>query len=107
MLHSWEYPGKQAIGCNIVSASDSANFLLFLQALRKKAPKLILSAAVSLKPFIGPDGNPVSSVSEFAKVLDYIGSLFFAFCYSHLFLTVSLRDHELRCLGKFFCDRWT
>jgi chitinase len=85
LLHSWEYPAKQGIGCNVISASDSANFLSFLQALRKKAPKLILSAAVSLKPFIGSDGNPMSSVSEFAKVLDSIGSLFLAFSFSHLF----------------------
>jgi hypothetical protein len=42
------------------------------------APNLILSAAVSLNPFVGSDGNPMSDVSEFAKVLDYIGSLFLA-----------------------------
>jgi hypothetical protein len=73
---SWESPAKQGIGCNIVSSNDSANFLAFLQTLRamKGADNLLLSAAVGVKPFIGPDGNPLSDVTTFAKVLDYIGS---------------------------------
>ena len=76
--HSWEYPGKQGIGCNIVSKDDSANFLSFLQTLRsQKGTEIILSAAVTVKPFIGPDGNSMSNVSAFADVLDYIGSPFF------------------------------
>lgn len=33
---------------------------------------MILSAATSVLPFTGPDGNPLDDVSEFAKVLDYI-----------------------------------
>jgi chitinase len=58
--------------------NDSANFLAFLQTLRNQdgAEDLIITAAVSIKPFIGSDGNPMTDVSEFAKVLDYIGSLF-------------------------------
>ncbi|KZP14641.1 glycoside hydrolase family 18 protein [Athelia psychrophila] len=70
----WEYPNKQGVGCNTISADDSANFLSFLQALRQ-APggaNLTLSAAVSITPFVGPDGTPMSDVSEFAKVLNYI-----------------------------------
>ncbi len=46
--------------------------------LRSKAPNLILSAAVMLKPFLDSNGNAMSDVSGFAKVLDYIGSLFLA-----------------------------
>ena len=91
MVRSWEYPAKQGIGCNVISTNDSANFLLFLQMLRGKAPELILSAAVALDTFVGSDGNPMSSVAEFASILDYIGSLFLDFCFSHLFLTVSLQ----------------
>lgn len=101
MARSWEYPNKQGIGCNVISPNDSANFLLFLQKLRSMGQSLVLSAAVSLKPFIDTNGSPMSDVSEFAKVLDYIGSLFLP-SLSHLFLTVSLRDYELRCLGKLF-----
>jgi chitinase len=76
-IHSWEYPGTQGIGCNVVSANDSANFLSFLQTLREQdgAHNLILSAAVTITPFIGSDGKPLSDVSGFADVLDYIGSL--------------------------------
>jgi chitinase len=33
VLCSWEYPGKQGIGCNTISLHDSANFLSFLQEL--------------------------------------------------------------------------
>ena len=75
--HSWEYPGKQGIGCNVVSPNDTANFLLFLQTLRSQegAQNLIVSAAVADAPFVGPDGTPLSDVSEFTKVLDYIGTL--------------------------------
>ncbi|KAI0263099.1 glycoside hydrolase [Gloeopeniophorella convolvens] len=70
----WEYPNKQGIGCNAISANDSANFLSFLQTLRSQdgAQDLILSAAVSITPFVGTDGTPMSDVSGFAKVLDYI-----------------------------------
>jgi len=70
----WEYPGKQGIGCNVVSPDDTANFLLFLQTLRCQdgADNLIFSAAVSILPFVGADGKPLSDVSGFAKVLNYI-----------------------------------
>ena len=45
-----------------------------MQELRKTplGHKLILSASTSVLPFLGPDGNPLSDVSGFAKVLDYI-----------------------------------
>jgi chitinase len=77
LSHSWEFPGKQGIGCNIVSANDSANYLSFLQTLRSMSgPNLIISAAVLVSPFVGPDGKPLTSVSGFAQVLDYIGSCF-------------------------------
>jgi len=70
----WEYPNKQGIGCNIISTNDSANFLSFLQTLRNQtgAQDLIISAAVSITPFVGSTGTPMTDVSAFAKVLDYI-----------------------------------
>jgi chitinase len=79
---SWEFPAEQEIleevGCNVVSVNDSVNLLAFLQTLRSQdgAEDLIITAAVTVTPFIGSDGNPMTDVSEFAKVLDYIGSLF-------------------------------
>jgi chitinase len=74
---SWEYPNKQGIGCNTISTDDSANFLSFLQTLRNQAgaQDLIISAAVSITPFLGSNGSPMTDVSAFAKVLDSIGSL--------------------------------
>jgi len=71
----WEYPNKAGIGCNAISANDSANFLSFLQELRSQpaGKNLILSAATSITPFAGPDGTPMTDVSEFAKVLSHIG----------------------------------
>ncbi|KLO18737.1 glycoside hydrolase [Schizopora paradoxa] len=70
----WEYPGRQGIGCNAISPNDTANFLTFLQELRKTevGKKLTLTAAVSLNPFAGPDGTPVTDVTAFAKELDFI-----------------------------------
>ncbi|KAJ6467525.1 glycoside hydrolase family 18 protein [Mycena vitilis] len=67
----WEYPGHQGLSSNVVSPHDSANFLLFLQQLRKKKPTLELTAAV-YTPFTGSDGNPMPDVSGFAKVLDRV-----------------------------------
>ncbi|KAK7036169.1 glycoside hydrolase family 18 protein [Favolaschia claudopus] len=67
----WEYPGHQGLGCNAVDPDDSANFLSLLQELRKNRSNLELSAAVAT-PFTGPDGNPMTDVSEFANVLDRV-----------------------------------
>ncbi|KAG2074128.1 chitinase [Suillus decipiens] len=70
----WEYPNHQGLGCNTINANDTANFLAFLQELRKNpvAAKLVLSAAVSVLPFYDATGDHSTDVSGFAKVLDYI-----------------------------------
>ncbi|KAF8508013.1 chitinase [Hysterangium stoloniferum] len=70
----WEQPGKQAIGCNIVSPEDTANYLRLLQELRrfKATSGLILTVAAPAAPFVDSTGVPSTSVSGFAKVLDYI-----------------------------------
>ena len=99
LLHSWEFPAAaaQGIGCNVVSANDSTNFLAFLQTLRNQngAEDLIITAAVWVLPFIGSDGNPITDVSEFAKVLDYIGPLFATFSFVFFWLELIRRDHGL------------
>ncbi|THG95976.1 hypothetical protein EW026_g5768 [Hermanssonia centrifuga] len=70
----WEYPGNQGIGCNVVSPNDTSNFLSFLQELRQDpvGQKLFLTAATSIFPWKGPDGTPLTNVSGFAEVLDYV-----------------------------------
>ncbi|KAJ3841144.1 glycoside hydrolase family 18 protein [Lentinula raphanica] len=70
----WEYPGKQGIGCNTVSSSDAENFLSFLEELRQDptGANLVLAAAVSITPWVGSGGEPMTDVSAFAKVLDHI-----------------------------------
>ncbi|KAF8134415.1 chitinase [Boletus edulis] len=70
----WEYPNKQGIGCNIINANDTQNFLYFLQELRKDpvGARITLSAAVSITPFTNASGQPSTDVSGFAEVLDYI-----------------------------------
>ncbi|KAI0644731.1 chitinase [Trametes meyenii] len=72
----WEYPSnKNGLECNVNSASDTANFLSFLQELRSHpvGKNLTLTAATSVKPWNGPDeSTPLSDVSGFAKVLDWI-----------------------------------
>jgi chitinase len=69
----WEYPDKEGM-CNQFSPQDSANLLSFLAQLRKDpvGSRLTITAAVSITPFTGPSGDPMSDVSQFAKVLDYI-----------------------------------
>ncbi|KAG1848151.1 glycoside hydrolase family 18 protein [Suillus tomentosus] len=70
----WESPNNQGIGCNTISVNDTANFLAFLQELRQnpKAKKLTLSSAVGLGPFFDAAGHPLTDVTGFAKVLDYV-----------------------------------
>ncbi|KAG1737910.1 glycoside hydrolase family 18 protein [Suillus paluster] len=70
----WEYPNRQGVGCNTISADDTANLLEFLQELRQNSvgKSLTLSAAVSVTPFRDASGKPSTDVSGFAKVFDYI-----------------------------------
>ncbi|KAF9041411.1 glycoside hydrolase family 18 protein [Panaeolus papilionaceus] len=70
----WEYPNKQGIGCNVISADDSSNFLLLLQEMNTNNAfnNIKITAAVGMAPFAGPDGTPMSDVSAFAKVIDHI-----------------------------------
>ena len=74
LLFSWEYPTKTGVGCNTMNKDDTANFLSFLQELRldPTGHKLILTASTPILPFSGPDGNPLTDVSGFAKVLNHI-----------------------------------
>lgn len=73
-FRSWEYPANQGIGCNAINPNDVAHFLSFLQELRKDpvGSQLILTAAVATAPFIGPNGDPLTDVSGFSEVLDWI-----------------------------------
>ncbi|KAI5475913.1 glycoside hydrolase family 18 protein, partial [Pseudohyphozyma bogoriensis] len=69
----WEYPASTGIGCNGNSPSDAANFLAFLQTVRDKlGKKALITAAVASGGIIGSDGQPLSDVSGFADVLDFI-----------------------------------
>ncbi|KAJ7482387.1 endochitinase [Mycena galericulata] len=70
----WEYPASPGIGCNTNNVNDTANFLAFLQELRKDplGSKLILSAATGITLFVDSAGNPSANVSAFSKVLNYI-----------------------------------
>lgn len=72
--HSWEYPGLQGIGCNIVNPDDTPNFLAFLKEFRSTptGQGLVLSAAVYTKPFADATGQPSNNLSEFSQVLDHI-----------------------------------
>ncbi|KAJ7502374.1 glycoside hydrolase family 18 protein [Mycena galericulata] len=67
----WEYPGVQGIGCNIVSSSDTENFLLMLQELRASpiGANVTLTAATAVEPF--PTTN-TSIIPQIATALDWI-----------------------------------
>ncbi|KAG5645440.1 hypothetical protein DXG03_006264 [Asterophora parasitica] len=69
----WEYPGKQGIGCNVVSPNDTANFLSFLQELRQGlGTGVILTAATDTKPFPDASDAPSADIHALGEVLDYI-----------------------------------
>lgn len=74
----WEYPGRLGNTCNVFDAQkDSPNFLALLQKLRQQldatfgARKKLITLAVRVEPFDGPSG-PMTDVSAFAKVVDWI-----------------------------------
>ncbi|KAF9976510.1 hypothetical protein BGZ73_008450 [Actinomortierella ambigua] len=74
----WEYPGRQGAICNVVSPNDSANYLVLLKELRAaldaEFPNThkLLTAAVRVQPFDGPNGTPMSSVAAYVPYFDYI-----------------------------------
>ncbi|KAH8547829.1 glycoside hydrolase superfamily [Umbelopsis sp. PMI_123] len=73
----WEYPNDpNGVACNAKNAHDTANFLSFVQILRKKlqsnfkSAKLI-TAAVATSPFNDASGNPSTRLPGWADALDY------------------------------------
>ncbi|KAJ4005551.1 hypothetical protein NW752_002384 [Fusarium irregulare] len=70
----WEYPNKQGLGCNVINKDDTANFLEFLQELRKDpvGKEMFLTAAGSLFPWNDKNGTASKDLGGFADVLDYI-----------------------------------
>ena len=69
----WEFPGQDGNAGNGESPGDAANFLSFLQLLRKTLPpQAKITAATMTVPWADAQGNPLKDVSAFAKVLDWI-----------------------------------
>lgn len=69
----WEYPGAPGASGNSVSASDSANYLIFLKELRQAMPSpALITAATQVWPFYGSNGQPMTDVSEYADIFDWI-----------------------------------
>jgi chitinase len=70
ILSRWDSPGKQSIGCNMVSPDDSANFLVFLQDLRAAIGlNKTISVGVPDFPWVDSDGTSLKNVSANAKVI--------------------------------------
>ncbi|KAG9048594.1 hypothetical protein FS837_012449 [Tulasnella sp. UAMH 9824] len=69
----WEYPGTSGNDGNIISSSDSANYLSFLKVLRATLPDgAVITAATQVWPFAGSNGSPLKDVSAFAQYFDWI-----------------------------------
>ncbi|GAA6015016.1 hypothetical protein JCM8202_004852 [Rhodotorula sphaerocarpa] len=69
----WEYPGRAGDTQNFDVKNDLSNWLSFIKALREKlGPDKLISADTSSTPWVGPDGNPSSDMSQSAAVLDFI-----------------------------------
>ena len=69
----WEYPGTSGASGNAVSSDDSANLLTFLTELRSVLPDgALITTAAQVWPFADDSGNPLSDVSDFAAVLDWV-----------------------------------
>jgi chitinase len=60
----------------VVSSNDSTNYLRYLQLLRQAVGnETIITAAVGLAPWLGPNSTPLTDVSAFALVLNEISTL--------------------------------
>ncbi|KAG0172613.1 hypothetical protein DFQ28_010185 [Apophysomyces sp. BC1034] len=73
----WEYPGRQAAGCNEFQETDAENLLLLLQELRyaldlKFTEHKEISMAVHVQPFVRKEGEPMSNMSAYVPYFDYI-----------------------------------
>lgn len=69
----WEYPGRKGASKNRFDPSDLSNFLAFLRLLRATLPpEARISAAAETTPFAGTDGKPMTDLSDFAGVLDWV-----------------------------------
>lgn len=69
----WEYPGTNGASGNIVSSSDTANFLAWLKVLRSVlGDDAHISSCATHHAFIGADGSPLADVSAFAELLDNV-----------------------------------
>jgi chitinase len=79
----WEYPAREAAKCNVVDPNDTANYLVLLKELREAMDKefpnerKLLTAAVRVQPFDGPNKKPLANVSEFAKYFDFINIMIY------------------------------
>lgn len=86
----------------MVSPNDTANFLAFLQQLRQDpvGGNITVTAAVGLKPWVDATGSPMTDVSAFVPLLDYI-STFLPFLQNHWTNSrLPSSRHELR---SFWC----
>ncbi|KAI7901756.1 glycoside hydrolase [Cokeromyces recurvatus] len=73
----WEYPGKQAAGCNEFADNDSDNFLLLLKEMREALDKRFpmehkeISLAVHVQPFV-KSGVPMTNLETFVPYFDRV-----------------------------------
>lgn len=73
----WEYPGKQAAGCNEFADNDADNFLLLLKELREALDAKYpddhkeISMAVHVQPFV-KSGVPMSDLKAFVPYFDHV-----------------------------------
>jgi chitinase len=68
----WEYPNQAGAG-NEHSPDDTANFYKFLSQLRKKLPSNArITTATQVWPWADKNGAPLTNVSNFAQVLDWV-----------------------------------
>jgi len=73
-----EYPGRAGAICNVYTPSDASNYLVLLKELRAQMDlefpnsHKLLTAAVRVQPFDGPNG-PMADVSAFAQYFDWVG----------------------------------
>lgn len=69
----WEYPGRQGAEGNSVDSKDSSNFLSFLTILRNVLPATArISAAVQTITFSDTQAHPMTDMTDFAHVLDWV-----------------------------------
>ena len=67
----------------------------------------IITAAVGIAPWLGPEGNPLKNVSDYAQVMDYICGLYYSPSFRAVVFNPRLRQLFLAIMNYDIYGSWS